>query len=103
MYLAFIMALALSVVGLLTYAGLTAQARRTEFGVLRALGLPAVRVVGGLALEQLIVMAIGVALGAVLGAVLANQIVPTLALGATGEAVIPPFVMQVEAARLSMA
>lgn len=101
MYLAFIMALALSVVGLLTYAGLTAQARRTEFGVLRALGLPAVRVVGGLALEQLIVMAIGVALGAVLGAVLANQIVPTLALGATGEAVIPPFVMQVEAARLA--
>jgi len=100
MYLAFIMALALSVVGLLTYAGLTAQARRTEFGVLRALGLSPVRVVGGLALEQLFVMAIGVVLGAILGAVLANQIVPTLALGATGEAVIPPFVMQVEVRRL---
>ncbi len=100
MYLAFIMALALSVVGLLTYAGLTAQARRTEFGVLRALGLSSVRVVGGLALEQVIVMAIAVALGALLGAVLSSQVVPTLALGATGEGVIPPFVMRVETARL---
>ena len=100
MYLAFIMALALSVVGLVTYAGLTAQARRTEFGVLRALGLSSLRVVGGLALEQLFVMTIGVILGALLGAVLANQVVPTLALGATGERVIPPFVMRVEVSRL---
>ena len=67
MYLAFIMALVLSVVGLLTYAGLTAQSRRTEFGVLRALGLSSLRVVGGLALEQAFVMGIGVVLGALLG------------------------------------
>lgn len=100
MYLAFIMALALSVVGLLTYAGLTAQARRTEFGVLRALGLSSLRVVGGLALEQSFVMVIGVVLGAVLGWVLSAQVVPTLALGATGEGVIPPFVMRVETRRL---
>ena len=99
MYLAFIMALALSVVGLLTYSGLTAQARRSEFGVLRALGLSSVRVVAGLALEQAFVMVIGVTLGAVLGAVLANQVVPTLALGATGENVVPPFVMRVELRR----
>ncbi len=100
MYLAFITALVLSVVGLLTYAGLTAQARRTEFGVLRALGLSALRVVAALALEQAFVMAIGVALGAVLGAVLAGQVVPTLALGATGEDIVPPFVMRVEVRRL---
>jgi hypothetical protein len=100
MYLAFIMALALSVVGLLTYAGLTAQARRTEFGVLRALGLSSMRVVGGLALEQAFVMGIGVLLGGVLGWVLASQIVPTLALGAAGEGVTPPFVMRVETQRL---
>ncbi len=100
MYLAFIMALTLSVVGLLTYAGLTAQARRTEFGVLRALGLSSLRVVGGLALEQTFVMVIGVTLGAVLGAVLADQVVPTLALGAAGEGVVPPFVIRVEVRRL---
>jgi hypothetical protein len=100
MYLAFIMALALSVVGLLTYAGLTAQSRRTEFGVLRALGLSSIRVVAGLALEQLFVMIIGVVLGSLLGWVLATVVVPTLALGATGENVIPPFVMRVETRRL---
>ncbi len=100
MYLAFIMALALSVVGLLTYAGLTAQSRRTEFGVLRALGLSSLRVVGGLALEQAFVMGIGAILGAVLGWVLASQIVPTLALGAAGEGVTPPFVMRVETRRV---
>jgi hypothetical protein len=100
MYLAFIMALALSVVGLLTYAGLTAQSRRTEFGVLRALGLSSLRVVGGLALEQAFVMGVGVTLGAVLGGVLASQVVPTLAIGATGEGVIPPFVMRIEFSRL---
>ncbi len=100
MYLAFIMALALSVVGLLTYSGLTAQSRRTEFGVLRALGLSSLRVVGGLALEQLFVMITGVILGAVLGWVLASQVVPTLALGAAGEGITPPFVMRVEARRL---
>ncbi|NDJ78341.1 MAG: ABC transporter permease [Chloroflexi bacterium] len=100
MYLAFIMALTLSVVGLLSYAGLTAQTRRTEFGILRALGLSSLRVVGGLALEQFFVMFIGIVLGALLGAVLADQVVPTLALGAAGEDVIPPFVIRVETRRL---
>ncbi|MGQ9850527.1 MAG: FtsX-like permease family protein [Aggregatilineaceae bacterium] len=100
MYLAFIMALALSIVGLLTYAGLTAQARRTEFGVLRALGLSSLRVVLALALEQGFVMGVAVTLGALLGWVLASQVVPTLALGAAGEGVIPPFVMRVETQRL---
>lgn len=100
MYLAFIIALALSVVGLLTYAGLTAQARRAEFGVLRALGLSSRRVVGSLALEQLFVMGIGALLGGVLGGVLAAQVVPTLALGAAGEGITPPFVMRVETRRL---
>ena len=100
MYLAFVVALTLSVVGLLTYAALTTQARRTEFGVLRALGLSAWRVVQGLALEQLFVMGVGVALGALLGGVLAWQVVPTLALGAAGEGVTPPFVMRVGARRL---
>ncbi len=100
MYLAFVVALTLSVVGLLTYAALTTQARRTEFGVLRALGLSALRVVQGLALEQLFVMGVGVVLGALLGGVLAWQVVPTLALGAAGEGVTPPFVMRVGARRL---
>lgn len=96
MYLAFLIGLALSIVGLLTYAALTAQARRSEFGVLRALGLASGRVVTSLILEQLFVVAIAGILGSVLGHILSIFVVPTLALGATGEGVVPPFITQIE-------
>jgi hypothetical protein len=96
LFLAFIVALALSVVGLLTYAALTAQGRRGEFGVLRALGLSLSRLITSLAFEQTLVVLTGTVLGAALGAILSDRVVPTLAIGATGEAITPPFVVQVE-------
>ena len=96
MFLAFLIALVLSVVGLLTHASLTAQARRSEFGVLRALGLASSGVVRSLIMEQLFVVIIAGILGSVLGAVLSEFVVPTLALGATGEGVVPPFVTEIE-------
>jgi len=101
LYLAFVVALALSVVGLMTYAALTARSRRNEFGVLRALGMSLGRLAASLALEQALVMLTGVLLGAALGAILSNRVVPTLAIGATGEAITPPFVVQVEVAALA--
>ncbi|MCE7946443.1 MAG: ABC transporter permease [Chloroflexi bacterium CFX4] len=100
MFTQFIVALALSIVGLLTYTALTAAARRAEFGVLRALGLPAQRVIGQLAFEQLFVIALGVLLGAALGAVLSSQVVPRLAQDASGAQITPPFIVQVETAAL---
>lgn len=100
LFLAFVVALALSVVGLITYAALTAQGRRTQFGVLRALGLSTTRLVLSLALEQTLVILTGAALGAVLGLLLSDRVVPTLAIGATGEAITPPFVVQVEVTAL---
>ncbi len=100
LFLAFVVALALSVVGLITYAALTAQGRRTQFGVLRALGLSTTRLVLSLALEQTLVILTGTLLGGALGLVLSDRVVPTLAIGATGEAITPPFVVQVEAAAL---
>lgn len=96
MLLAFIIAIALSVVGLLTYAALTAAARRAEFGVLRALGLSSWRVVVQLTIEQLFVIVLALVLGAALGALLSSQVVPRLALDASGARVTPPFIVQVE-------
>ncbi|PJF44390.1 MAG: hypothetical protein CUN55_04200 [Phototrophicales bacterium] len=96
MFLAFLIALVLSIVGLLTYAALTAQARRSEFGVLRALGLASSKLVQGLILEQFIVVLIAGTIGSFLGAVLGEFVVPTLALGTTGEGVVPPFITEVE-------
>ncbi len=96
LFLAFGVALLLSVVGLVTYSALTAQARRAEFGVLRALGLSALQVVGALALEQIVVMGIGALVGAILGSMLSKQVVPALAIGQAGERIVPPFVVQTE-------
>jgi hypothetical protein len=96
MFLAFVIALLLSIVGLLTYAALTAQARRNEFGVLRALGLSSGRVVWSLILEQLFVVFIAGWLGSSIGNRLSVEVVPTLALGTTGEGVVPPFITEVE-------
>jgi ABC-type antimicrobial peptide transport system permease subunit len=101
MMLAFIVAIALSIVGLLTYAALTAASRRGEFGVLRALGLSSLRVVVQLTIEQLFVIVLAVALGAALGALLSSQVVPRLAQDASGARVTPPFIVQVESEALA--
>ncbi|MEP7287928.1 MAG: ABC transporter permease [Chloroflexota bacterium] len=100
MFLAFVIAMSLSVVGLLTYSTLTAVARRGEFGVLRALGLSTFRLLRQLAFEQLFVIVLGVGLGAILGAVLSNQVVPKLAQNASSQNITPPFIIQVETAAL---
>lgn len=96
MFLAFLIALVLSIVGLITYASLTAQARRSEFGVLRALGLRSSGVVRSLIAEQIFVVIIAGILGSLLGHILSIFVVPTLALGATGEGVVPPFITEIE-------
>ena len=96
MFLAFLIAMALSIVGLITYAALTTQARRGEFGILRALGLPSGRVVWSLLFEQFFVVGVAATLGAALGVLLSLAVVPRLALGTTGEGVTPPFITQTE-------
>lgn len=101
MFLAFIVAMALSIVGLLTYSALTATARRSEFGVLRALGLSSLRVIVQLGVEQLFVILLGVLLGGALGALLSTQVVPRLAQDTRGTQITPPFVVQVETAALA--
>jgi len=102
MFLGFLVALALSVFSLVTYTVLTTRARLTEFAVLRSLGWSPGRLVFGIGLEQLLVMAVAVVLGALLGAALSTVVLPTLAsstLGATE--VVPPFRVQVSAALIA--
>lgn len=100
LYLAFIVALLLSMVSLLTYFALTVQARRGEFGVLRAFGLTSSRMAASIALEQILVMIAAMLMGTALGLILSYQVLPVLALGASGEAVTPPFIVQVETGAL---
>jgi len=96
LFIAFAVALLLSVVSLLTYMALTAQGRRGEFAVLRALGFPVSRLVTSIALEQALVFITSIGLGAVLGLMLSHQVLPTMATSTTGETITPPFLVQVE-------
>lgn len=101
LYLAFGVALALAIISHLTYSALTTFQRRAQYGVLRALGLSANLLVATIALEHLIVLVTGTLLGALLGAGISAQMIPTLALGATGESITPPFMIRFEQAALA--
>jgi hypothetical protein len=96
LFVAFAVALTLSVVSLLTYTALTVQARRNEFAVLRALGMSSTRLVLSIATEQILVFATAILLGGVLGVILSRQVLPSLAVNSLGQAITPPFLVEVE-------
>lgn len=93
LYLAFGVALILSVLSLLTYAALTTQMRRIEFGVLQALGFSSFRVIVTMLLEQILVIVIGIGQGVILGIVVSERLLPTMALSVNGQLITPPFVI----------
>lgn len=93
LYLSFLVGMVLSIVSLLTYIMLTVQQRRTEFAVLRAMGLSTARLVGTIALEQVLVMMTAIVLGTILGMLMSSQVLPTLAVTTTGETITPPFIV----------
>jgi ABC-type lipoprotein release transport system permease subunit len=101
LYLAFCISLTLTVISLLTYTALTALQRRVQYGVLRALGLSKERLVVSIALEQVILLVTGTLLGAILGAAMSAYVLPTLAFGATGDEITPPFMIQMETSALA--
>lgn len=94
--LSFLIGLVLSIVTLFTYISLAVQARKTEFAVLRALGLAPRRLIASIALEQSFVLFTAALLGAVIGVILSNQVLPTLSINTTGGGLVPPFIVQVD-------
>jgi len=100
LFLSFVIVMVLSIISMLTYAGLTAQFRRAEFGVLRALGVSTSRLIFSMALEQIIVTTVAVIIGVIIGFVLSTQVLPTLATIITTQTVAPPFIVQTETSAL---
>lgn len=96
LWLAFGTALSLSVLSVLSYALLTAQRRKVEFGLLRALGLAPRHLLAALGLEQALVLGPGLAAGAFLGAELSRLILPFLAVTERGQRIVPPFRVETE-------
>jgi putative ABC transport system permease protein len=88
--------------GFLASAGLTAlgfglytvsslRRRMIEFGVLRAIGLSDVQMIASLLIEQTIIVVSGAFLGLVIGSATSVAFIPFFRVGATAEAIIPPF------------
>jgi ABC-type antimicrobial peptide transport system permease subunit len=86
----------LSLVGLLTYASLAVQARRTEFAVLRAMGFGTPRIILSMAIEQTFVIIISIVLGMLIGLFISTQILPVLSVDTTGNQLVPPFYIQID-------
>lgn len=86
--------LALAAAGFVVTAAIAVGARRTEFAVLRALGITPRQVLRSLLLEWGVLAMAGVALGAVLGRQIAGVMLSSLSVTPAGTRVVPPFVVE---------
>lgn len=84
----------LAAAGFVVTAVVAIGARRTEFAVLRALGIAPVQILRSLLLEWAVLGALGVALGIVLGRRIARAMLSSLSVTTSGTRVVPPFTMQ---------
>jgi hypothetical protein len=88
--LGFLAALALAVVGFAVNAAVSARERRTEFAVLRALGVSTRQVFGMLGVEQVFLVLLGLAGGVALGLVIGHVVIPHTVLTVRATAPYPP-------------
>ncbi len=100
LFMAFVIALILSVVSLVVYAALNAQARSSEFAVLRALGMSSSQIAQIIGMELVVVFLAAALLGAVMGALLSQLVLPSLAISPDASRITPPFLVEVQAAAL---
>lgn len=83
----------LAAAGFVVTAVIAIGARRTEFAVLRALGITPAQILRSLLLEWAVLAALGVALGVVLGRRIARAMLSSLSVTTSGTRVVPPFTM----------
>jgi predicted lysophospholipase L1 biosynthesis ABC-type transport system permease subunit len=88
--LGFIAALTLAVVGFAVNATVSARERRTEFAVLRALGMSTRQISGTFGVEQLFLVVLGLAGGLALGLVIGHIVIPHTVLTVRATAPYPP-------------
>lgn len=86
--------LILAAAGFTVTAVIAVGARRTEFAVLRALGITPRQLLRSLLLEWSVLAVLGVVLGIVLGRQIARVMLSSLSVTPAGTRVVPPFVVQ---------
>jgi ABC-type antimicrobial peptide transport system permease subunit len=70
------------------------QRRRTEFAVMRAMGVSRGQVFRLLALEYALVAVLGIVVGVFLGRLVGRQMLSFLEVTEGGDPVVPPFILQ---------
>jgi putative ABC transport system permease protein len=90
----FLAAALLTVLGFFLYALFSFRRRFIELGTLRAIGLSPGQMTTFLAWELAFVVLMGLGAGTVLGALVSNVYIPYLQVGATPQAVTPPFLVE---------
>ncbi len=86
----FVIAVAFAVVSFAASATASTRSRMLEFAVLRALGLRTRQLSGSIGLESALAVVLSLLVGTMLGLVVARLVLPYVALGASGEAPVPP-------------
>jgi putative ABC transport system permease protein len=85
----------MTALGFLLYALFSFRRRFIEMGMLRAIGLSVRQMIGLLAAELASLVLIGIGVGTLLGVLASRLFVPFLKMGATTEALYPPFQIQI--------
>ena len=94
--IAFIAVVFVTLVGFSVYSYVQGQRRRTEFAMLRSIGLSFPGLVSTILLEQIVVIVVGLALGSWLGIQLTTILMPFLGLNESGTQVLPPFAVRID-------
>jgi ABC-type antimicrobial peptide transport system permease subunit len=94
-FLGFVTSVGLTALGFAVATYLAGRRRMVEFAVLQALGLSQRAVLLILAMEQAVLVTLALLAGTVLGIVLGRLIVPLMAIGDRGRAVVPPYQIMV--------
>lgn len=94
--LSFVAVIALVGAALLLSLWTTVQRRRTEFAVLRAMGLSRRQILAQLSMEYTVVAVLGIAVGVYLGVLVGRRMLSFLDVTATGEQVEPGFILQTD-------
>jgi hypothetical protein len=93
--LGFVVAGLFAIIGLTTSAAVSARQRRTEFALLRALGLSPDQLSGWLWLENASLVLVSIVAGTLLGLVIAWVVLPFITVTQAGATPFPPVVVEV--------
>jgi putative ABC transport system permease protein len=91
--LGFIVTLAISMIGFFIYWILSIQSRTLQFGIFRAMGMSAKRVILMLVFEQIMISGAAIVVGLIIGGIMSDLFVPLLGLVYSAADQVPPFMV----------